>query len=85
MPLSNVEKQARWRERHAAERQLAARLANLLIRRSRTEGADVEARLGSGVVVIDGYYLRLAKPPGFPTREQRRAPPAAAGPRGCSC
>jgi hypothetical protein len=37
MALTNAENQARWRERHIRERRYAQRLANLLMRKRRTE------------------------------------------------
>jgi hypothetical protein len=37
MPLSNAEKQARWRERHIGKRRAAQRIVNLLVRQDLTE------------------------------------------------
>ena len=47
MALSNAEKQARWREKHIAERRDTQRLANLLMRKhvTREQIADVAAIL----------------------------------------
>jgi hypothetical protein len=60
MPMSNAEKQARWRKRHVEQRQRAARIANLLLRRSRSDGDTIEAKVGWNDVTFDKYFSRLA-------------------------
>jgi hypothetical protein len=60
MALTNAEKQARWRERHADQRRGVARIANLLMRRSRSEGRAIEAKLGWNEVTFDEYFYTLA-------------------------
>jgi hypothetical protein len=42
MPLTNAQKQARWRERHIARRRLAARVSNLLLRKSGSDDQIAE-------------------------------------------
>jgi hypothetical protein len=58
--LSNAEKQARWRERHAERRQTVARIASMLTRRSHTEGSTTEAKVGWNTVTFDDYFYTLA-------------------------
>lgn len=60
MALSNAEKQARWRARHAGQRQQASRLAALLLRRSRSDGEQIKTKVGWNDVAFDRYFLRLA-------------------------
>ena len=60
MALSNAEKQARWRARHAEQLQQASRLAALLLRRSRSDGAVIKAKVGWHDVTFDAYFARLA-------------------------
>ncbi len=60
MALSNAEKQARWRGRHADQRRDVARIANLLLRQSRSEGRAVETKVGWNTVTFDEYFYTLA-------------------------
>jgi hypothetical protein len=60
MALTNAEKQAHWRQRHAKERRVIARIANLLIRRAKSEGRTVGAKVGWNDVVFDQYFYTLA-------------------------
>jgi len=47
MPLTNAEKQARWREKHVRQRRSAQRVANLLVKRSLSDDdvADLAVEL----------------------------------------
>ena len=60
MGLSNAEKQARWRARHVEQRRRVARIANLLLRRSRSDGDTIEAKVGWNDVTFDKYFYTLA-------------------------
>jgi hypothetical protein len=60
MALGNAERQAAWRKRHADERRAIARIANLLMRRSKTERRAIEAKLGWNTVTFDRYFYTLA-------------------------
>jgi hypothetical protein len=59
--LTGAEKQKRWRDRHVEERRIAARIANLLMRRSHTMRPTRVLQLGWNCwVTIDEYHLQLA-------------------------
>jgi hypothetical protein len=71
MPLSNAEKQARWRKRHSERRRKTAQIVAMLMRQQKTEGsADKRGHLhvfGGDIhefglirVTIDPYFLKLA-------------------------
>jgi hypothetical protein len=60
MALTNAEKQARWRGRHADQRRRVPRIATLLMRRSHSTGRAVETKVGWNTVTFDGYFYTLA-------------------------
>jgi hypothetical protein len=59
--LTNIEKQARWRERHADRRHAVARIATMLTRQRFSDGITHEVQVGWNTCTIDGYFLNLAK------------------------
>jgi hypothetical protein len=61
MALTNIEKQARWRERHADRRHAVARIATMLTRQRFSDGITHEIQLGWNTCTIDGYFVDLAK------------------------
>jgi hypothetical protein len=60
MAMNNAEKQARWRQRHADQRRGVARVANLLLRQSHSDGEVIETKLGWNGVKFDRYFAELA-------------------------
>jgi hypothetical protein len=71
MALSNAEKQARWRERHAYKRRKAQRLANLLMGKNHSDDrvAEMAAVLNS---LLSGESLRILR---WELRSDRQDPP----------
>jgi hypothetical protein len=65
MPLSNAEKQARWREKHIASRRGALRIATLLMRRNWPEGhvEEIAAELKRFLSTAGVAALRRALKP----------------------
>jgi len=60
MPLTNAEKQRRWRTAHADRRRTAARITSMLMRRSHATGRTSETQYGWNTVMVDGYFYSLA-------------------------
>jgi hypothetical protein len=60
MALTNAEKQARWRKRHADRRRDVARIATMLMRRRHPEGRTDEITLGWYTTKVDAYFFKLA-------------------------
>jgi hypothetical protein len=58
--LTNAEKQARWRLRHADQRRRVARIATTLMRRSHSTGRAIETKVGWNAVTFDEYFYTLA-------------------------
>jgi hypothetical protein len=60
MALTNAEKQARWRKRHADRRRDVARIATMLTRRRHPEGRTDEITIGWYTTKVDAYFFKLA-------------------------
>jgi hypothetical protein len=60
MPLTNAEKQKRWRAAHGDRRRTVQRIATLLMRHSHPEGHTDEITVGWYTTKVDAYFFKLA-------------------------